>query len=335
MALLVEKSKHNLSFPRRTFLGSIFSGLVSFNLFCSDGYKDYSQLKKKKLVCIKLNGGIDSLALFSSKDFDKFYQSHILGDKFRFSDRLFDCNFFNNVIRPCLDMGINFSLVNNAGFRLYNNSHFIASDLWELNVDGKGFFSNLNGINYSINGGNSFLYSDNQLTETDINQFKVFESLLSSKDLVEHFSFNQLQFLQNISSNPDFDELFDNSLLKSLNLGYSGFDTHSSQNYKIQKSITPFYDTLKYFFPFLKQSNLVLYLYSEFGRTIDWNASKGTDHGQAGLCIVLGGDNLLHSKLKMFQSELEEIEIIGVKRVLKPMISAESIRTTINEWLFL
>jgi hypothetical protein len=314
-------------------LQSLLSSFLAFNLLSCGELIDPLKFNKKKIICIKLNGGLDSLALFSSLGFDKYFKSHISGNKVVFDNKVFDENFFNLILRPCLDIGIPFSIANNVGFKLYNNSHFIASDLWEINSNGRGVFSDLEGLNYTINGGASFFLNQNILTLNDVKQFKAFENILSKKDLKDHYNHQQLRFLEMVSSNPDFDELFNNPFVKSLNLGYDGFDTHSAQDYKLQKNLIPFYHNFNMLIPHLKKGSILLYVYSEFGRTIDVNSSKGTDHGQAGLCLVIGGDSLLHQTLNMGASNSEEIEFIGHKRVLKPLVNAINVRTTISEWL--
>jgi uncharacterized protein (DUF1501 family) len=72
-----------------------------------------------------------------------------------------------------------------------------------------------------------------------------------------------------------------------------GFDTHAAERATQQRLLQTFDEAVT---PFLQQmaadrygKNVVLLVYSEFGRRVAANASQGTDHGTAGPVFVAGG----------------------------------------------
>ncbi len=73
----------------------------------------------------------------------------------------------------------------------------------------------------------------------------------------------------------------------------NGFDTHASQLITHRKLMTTLTNAVGYFFDDLKftgHDKLVLGMtYSEFGRRIFENGSKGTDHGKAAPMLLFGG----------------------------------------------
>ena len=73
----------------------------------------------------------------------------------------------------------------------------------------------------------------------------------------------------------------------------SGFDTHTFQKDKHNKLLKVFGDTLKTFCDDLKDNDrfkdTVVMTFSEFGRRVAQNASKGTDHGTANNIYIAGG----------------------------------------------
>src|ERR1041385_1912321 len=64
-----------------------------------------------------------------------------------------------------------------------------------------------------------------------------------------------------------------------------GFDTHAGQNLQQNKMLKIYGDALKAFSDDLKNANewdnTLVMTFSEFGRRVKQNASKGTDHGTA------------------------------------------------------
>jgi uncharacterized protein (DUF1501 family) len=72
-----------------------------------------------------------------------------------------------------------------------------------------------------------------------------------------------------------------------------GFDTHSNQENEHKDKLTELNDALAKFTQELKSNNLwddtLIMTYSEFGRRIKENGSKGTDHGEASCMFCMGG----------------------------------------------
>ena len=74
----------------------------------------------------------------------------------------------------------------------------------------------------------------------------------------------------------------------------SGFDTHAGQPAAQKRLFTEYSNALKVLVQDLKQSgewnNTVIMTFSEFGRRVEQNAARGTDHGKANLLFLAGGD---------------------------------------------
>ncbi|HEU4718501.1 MAG TPA: DUF1501 domain-containing protein [Bacteroidia bacterium] len=72
-----------------------------------------------------------------------------------------------------------------------------------------------------------------------------------------------------------------------------GFDTHAGQNGQQNRMLKIYADGLKAFADDLKAAgqwdNTLVMTFSEFGRRVKQNASKGTDHGTANVMIFAGG----------------------------------------------
>lgn len=74
----------------------------------------------------------------------------------------------------------------------------------------------------------------------------------------------------------------------------AGFDTHSGELERLTDLYEDFSKSLSGLANDLTQSGhwdeTLVFIYSDFGRTIDENASGGTDHGYSGLSMIAGGN---------------------------------------------
>ena len=73
----------------------------------------------------------------------------------------------------------------------------------------------------------------------------------------------------------------------------SGFDTHNSQKGRQERLLKTYSEAMKVFVEDLKASDrwneTLVMTFSEFGRRVKENGSKGTDHGKANNLFVMGG----------------------------------------------
>lgn len=119
--------------------------------------------------------------------------------------------------------------------------------------------------------------------------------------------FKQLKWLDHMSS---FSTFTDGSLIQQMkrameviqsDLPYmaihtrlGGFDTHGGQLNRLTNLYPDFAGGLAYLSDKLRESghwkDTLVFVYSDFGRTIDENRSGGTDHGYSGLSMLAGGD---------------------------------------------
>jgi uncharacterized protein (DUF1501 family) len=76
-------------------------------------------------------------------------------------------------------------------------------------------------------------------------------------------------------------------------ISLSNFDTHSSQPHQHARLLKMLGDSLHAFAQNMKQSghwdDVLVMTYSEFGRQVMENGSRGTDHGEAAAHLVMGG----------------------------------------------
>jgi uncharacterized protein (DUF1501 family) len=79
-----------------------------------------------------------------------------------------------------------------------------------------------------------------------------------------------------------------------------GFDTHGGQLERLSDLYPDFTGGIQFLRKELKSSgnwkDTLVFVYSDFGRTIDENRSGGTDHGYSGLSMVAGGDLSMFSQ---------------------------------------
>lgn len=73
----------------------------------------------------------------------------------------------------------------------------------------------------------------------------------------------------------------------------TGFDTHANQKMRQERLLGQYADAMKVFVDDLKQNGLLedvlILTFSEFGRRVNQNASRGTDHGTANNLFLMGG----------------------------------------------
>jgi len=88
-------------------------------------------------------------------------------------------------------------------------------------------------------------------------------------------------------------KLLNNDLVTCVNLGFGGFDTHQSQNTRLEPILTSVDFLLSQLVAGLKAAGqldrTLIILYSDFGRTPVVNGASGRDHWPVGGAIVMGG----------------------------------------------
>ena len=80
---------------------------------------------------------------------------------------------------------------------------------------------------------------------------------------------------------------------QSYAVGFNGFDSHVNQKVMQNDRFTELNDALSHFFAALqgheRQNDVFVLITSEFGRQMTANRNAGTDHGQAGMAMFIGG----------------------------------------------
>lgn len=80
---------------------------------------------------------------------------------------------------------------------------------------------------------------------------------------------------------------------RAYNLGFEGFDTHTNQAGHQENLLRQLSQALAAFYADLRshgmENQVLVVVFSEFGRRVSENGGKGTDHGTAGPVMILGG----------------------------------------------
>lgn len=122
-----------------------------------------------------------------------------------------------------------------------------------------------------------------------------------------------------------------------LHITQHGYDTHTKTEEQLPKLQLDLLQNLNLFVKRLKFSShwsqTQIFIYSEFGRTLDENADGGTDHGMAGHVFTLGGINLFNTAPFISQPQFD-IHKISDNHYLKYQIDFREILGRYErEWL--
>lgn len=114
----------------------------------------------------------------------------------------------------------------------------------------------------------------------------------------------------------------------------SGFDTHAGQKNRQAKLLDVYAESIDIFISDLQKNgtfkDTLILTFSEFGRRVQQNGSKGTDHGTANNIFILG-KNLKKSGI---YNELPNLQDLDANGDLKFTIDFREIYATIlNKWL--
>lgn len=111
-----------------------------------------------------------------------------------------------------------------------------------------------------------------------------------------------------------------------------GFDTHAEQGSRLAAALSMVDEAIERFFEVLDPtfaSRVVVLVESEFGRTAEANSSRGTDHGHAGLSLLIG-QNVVGG----LHGAPFDLEHVGPHSTLTPEIDHREIHATvIGRWL--
>lgn len=127
--------------------------------------------------------------------------------------------------------------------------------------------------------------------------------------------------------------IFSDINTKVYYVSLGSFDTHVNQKQQQEKLFTELNDAIEIFVKDLKQNNrfddVLLMTFSEFGRRVSQNASKGTDHGTANNIFLIGGG----LKQKGILNEMPNLENLK-DGDLQHTVDFKSVYATIlNKWL--
>ena len=112
-----------------------------------------------------------------------------------------------------------------------------------------------------------------------------------------------------------------------------GFDTHAGQNMQQNRLLKVYGDALKAFAGDLQSggewNNTLVMTFSEFGRRVKQNASKGTDHGTANVMMFAGGD----LKRKGILNEAPDLENLDHGDLIFKVDFRQVYATVLQNWL--
>ncbi len=154
--------------------------------------------------------------------------------------------------------------------QFYNSSRMIASDQ----------------VTDSNNGMVDFLYK----SQSDIKQSAAYlyekNKIYTSKKTYPNHTFGKQlkEIAEMIISGVDSPVYY---------VSLSGFDTHNNQKARQERLLEMYSESVAVFADDLKQNNrwndTLVMTFSEFGRRVKENASRGTDHGKANNLFIMGG----------------------------------------------
>lgn len=113
----------------------------------------------------------------------------------------------------------------------------------------------------------------------------------------------------------------------------TGFDTHVNQKNQQERLLKQYAEGMKTFVQDLQQNNLLddtlIMTFSEFGRRVKQNASRGTDHGTANNLFLMGG------KLKHpgFYNEGPDLSSLDNGDLIYKVDFRDIYATILNKWL--
>ena len=116
--------------------------------------------------------------------------------------------------------------------------------------------------------------------------------------------------------------------------GLNGFDTHANQKNRQQRLLTVYADSIAAFIKDLEKNDafkdVLVLTFSEFGRRVQQNASRGTDHGCANNVFILG-KNL---KKQGIYNSVVDLKNLDKNGDLKYTVDFREVYATIlNNWL--
>lgn len=314
------------NFLQKSMIATAGSVLLPNILHAQGGSESATLEGRRNLVLIHLSGGNDGLNTIVPYENDVYYKLRPniaipkkevikLGSDQGFNPAL-------AALRPLFENG-QMSILNNVGYPQPHASHFRATEIWHSGdaqnsletgwigryldhintanpktaIDANDHLSLLlKGTKYS-----GLTYKD-AIQKTESNSaFSLFKRATFAPDYLK-------QQFRKYSSKVQYPNTAFASQLHQIghlintrsesqiyNVSLDGFDTHTNQKPQQDRLLKEYADGLLAFIDDLKNSNrfndTLILTYSEFGRSVRENASKGTDHGAAN-CIFLHGGAL-------------------------------------------
>jgi uncharacterized protein (DUF1501 family) len=120
-------------------------------------------------------------------------------------------------------------------------------------------------------------------------------------------------------------------------ISQGGYDTHTNAAARLKRLYADLARSLAAFSRVLRADGIwkdtLVFIYSEFGRTLKENANGGTDHGTAGLCLLLGS-NALVSRYAEIPWEIRLQKLAGEDYLLHQIDFRDLYRDFTENWLF-
>ncbi|WP_066627942.1 DUF1501 domain-containing protein [Labilibacter marinus] len=211
----------------------------------------------------------------TASDANKYYSSGWLG---KYLDA--ECNAPHSAIEIGTSMSLALKGKKGLGMAFTNPAEL-------KRVGNTSFFNALNKVNHQGNETLGYLYKtfNNTKSSTDY----LFDKYKTYKTNVDYPNSELARSLKTIAS------LIGSGVETPVYYAsMSGFDTHSNQQNKQKQLLSTLDSSLSSLVKDLKQTgnyeNTLILVFSEFGRRINENGSKGTDHGKANNVWLLGGN---------------------------------------------
>ncbi len=298
---------------RRTFLQH--TALSSAATLMPNLSKPLSYHPLKKLVIIELSGGNDGWNTIIPYRNAHYYQHRptiaIAPNEVIPLHKTWGFNPALALLQPIFEAG-EMCILNNVGYPNFSDTHFQASAVWQTaspnpeqcRTGWLGRYLDHMAKQKAAYGITLNHYVNQALKGDTLSSFAAPQIIDTAKNVAQTVAYapkngecqEEQDFIMELKQVADWIEQKRNAAIYYLTLG--GFDTHIEQRATQDKLLKIYAKGIHYFINRLKQSNLfddvLIFTFSEFGRTLAENEQGGTDHGGANNVF------LFNSHLKKF-----------------------------------
>ena len=252
--------------------------------------------KDKHLVMVHLEGGNDALNTVVPYTDSGYYKLRpnlsLKPDNLYRISRAYGLNPALNHLSDLYRNG-NLAIILGTGYPDQSMSHVLSTNIWNS--------GDLDGVSSRYWFDNQASYSGSLKTtrHTDHQEFLSYLRRSTAKPKWLLSGTRAEEQTEPVIGNP-LTKLFDKQKIKSKfafsnnlhvhHLELNGFDTHENQLIEHARALKKLDETIHGASSLFADGNYLIFVYSEFGRTITANEDGGTEHGAGGVTFLIGTD---------------------------------------------